>query len=68
MKPLVTVVASKKTNPDFGDLSEPYGGIDSYQELGLFMTLINVPSWTAVEAILASHTNAVASITPCKPP
>ena len=68
MAPLVTVITSNRHSPDIGDLSEPYGSLDSYQNSGLALTLINIPAWTVVEQIIASTPNVTASITPCKRP
>jgi len=65
MNPLVSVITSNRNSPDIGDMSEPYGDLDSYQNSGLALTLINIPAWTAVEHILATTTNVNASITPC---
>ena len=68
MGPLVTVITSNRHSTDIGDLSEPYGSLDSYQNSGLALTLINIPAWTVVEQIIASTPNVTASITPCKRP
>jgi len=68
MAPLVTVITSNRHSTDIGDLSEPYGSLDSYQNSGLALTLINIPAWTVVEQIIASTPNVTASITPCKRP
>jgi len=69
MSPLVTLITSNKHSPDFGDMTEPYGDLDSYQTSGLSLTLINIPSWSMVDEFIASS-NATApltaSISPCK--
>jgi hypothetical protein len=67
MAPLLTIIGSPSTGPDFGHIwSEPYGYLTGYEDLGLAMTLLNVSQWTALEEVLAIQPNVTVSITPCK--
>jgi len=67
MKPLASLYAVAETVDDFGSYYfEPFGDFPAYQDSGLSLTMINMPSWQRVEEILSSQVNVTASMTPCK--